>query len=143
MTLTPAAADGPALLTVSVNVMLEPTFGVGLLETLVIDRFACATGPGGAVAVLLPGVGSLVVLVTDALLAYGPAALTVATLRAREAIARVLTHIDASQAIPLTVSIGVTEINVDDNCADDTLARADRALYRAKESGRNRVTVEA
>ena len=49
----------------------------------------------------------------------------------------------ASQAIPLTVSIGVTEIKVDDSCADDTLARADRALYRAKESGRNRVTVEA
>jgi len=45
--------------------------------------------------------------------------------------------------IRLTVSIGVTEIKPDDSCADDTLARADRALYRAKEGGRNRVIVEA
>jgi diguanylate cyclase (GGDEF)-like protein/PAS domain S-box-containing protein len=45
-------------------------------------------------------------------------------------------------AIPLTISIGVTEIKVDDSSADDTLMRADRALYRAKELGRNRVTIE-
>jgi diguanylate cyclase (GGDEF)-like protein/PAS domain S-box-containing protein len=46
-------------------------------------------------------------------------------------------------AIPLTISIGVTEIKANDNSADDTLMRADRALYRAKELGRNQVTVEA
>lgn len=51
------------------------------------------------------------------------------------------THHD--QPIPLTVSIGVTEIKVGDTCADDTLARADRALYHSKEYGRNQVTVEA
>jgi diguanylate cyclase (GGDEF)-like protein len=51
------------------------------------------------------------------------------------------THHD--QPIPLTVSIGVTEIKVGDTCADDTLARADRALYQAKERGRNRVIIEA
>lgn len=45
--------------------------------------------------------------------------------------------------IPLTISIGVTEIRTDDTCADDTLARADRALYRAKEGGRDRVIVQA
>jgi diguanylate cyclase (GGDEF)-like protein len=44
--------------------------------------------------------------------------------------------------IPLTISIGVTEIKPGDNSADDALTRADRALYRAKECGRNRVTVE-
>lgn len=44
--------------------------------------------------------------------------------------------------IPLTISIGVTEIKPDDDGADDALTRADRALYRAKECGRNRVTVE-
>lgn len=47
------------------------------------------------------------------------------------------------QPVPLTISVGVTEIKPDDTCADDTLARADRALYRAKECGRNQVTVEA
>ena len=44
--------------------------------------------------------------------------------------------------IPVTISIGVTEIKPGDDRADDALTRADRALYRAKECGRNRVTVE-
>jgi diguanylate cyclase (GGDEF)-like protein len=48
----------------------------------------------------------------------------------------------AGTAITLTVSIGVTEINPDDSSADDTLARADRAQYQAKQKGRNRVVVE-
>lgn len=47
-----------------------------------------------------------------------------------------------SWTIPLTISIGVTEIKPLDVSADDALTRADRALYRAKECGRNRVTVE-
>lgn len=47
-----------------------------------------------------------------------------------------------SWTIPLTISIGVTEIKPLDVTADDALTRADRALYRAKECGRNRVTVE-
>ena len=44
--------------------------------------------------------------------------------------------------IPLTVSIGVTGMHSGDARADDALIRADRALYRAKESGRNKVAVE-
>ena len=44
--------------------------------------------------------------------------------------------------IPLTVSIGVAGMNASDASADDALVRADRALYRAKERGRNRVEVE-
>lgn len=44
--------------------------------------------------------------------------------------------------IPVTISIGVTEIKPGDDSADGALTRADRALYRAKECGRNRVTVE-
>ena len=47
-----------------------------------------------------------------------------------------------NRSIPLTISIGVTEIKPGDDSADDALTRADRALYRAKECGRNRVTVE-
>ena len=47
-----------------------------------------------------------------------------------------------NRAIPLTVSVGVTEMKASDTSADDVLARADRALYHAKECGRNKVTVE-
>ena len=45
--------------------------------------------------------------------------------------------------IPLTVSIGVSGMKASDASADDALVRADRALFRAKESGRNKVAVEA
>ena len=41
--------------------------------------------------------------------------------------------------IPVTVSIGVAEFGPGDAVADHILARADVALYRAKERGRNRV----
>ncbi|MGA0023177.1 MAG: diguanylate cyclase [Burkholderiales bacterium] len=44
--------------------------------------------------------------------------------------------------IPLSISIGVTELKPSDTNADDVLMRADRALYRAKSGGRNRVAVE-
>ena len=63
--MTAAAADGPLLLTVTVKVMLVPTVGVALEAVLVTARSAEATGTGVLVAVLLPGVGSLVVEVAD------------------------------------------------------------------------------
>lgn len=62
--------------------------------------------------------------------------------RLRNSVAEAPAH-HHGQPIPLTISIGVTEIRPGDACADDTLARADRALYRSKECGRNRVSVEA
>ena len=80
MTDTPAAAEGPAFETVKVNVTFEPTSGVASLTAFVIDTSAWATGAGVSVSVLLPGVGSSVVLVTVAVFAYGPVALTVATM---------------------------------------------------------------
>lgn len=43
--------------------------------------------------------------------------------------------------IPVTVSIGVTAILVADEASDTVLGRADRALYQAKENGRDRVEV--
>ncbi|MBU1666557.1 MAG: diguanylate cyclase [Gammaproteobacteria bacterium] len=45
--------------------------------------------------------------------------------------------------VAFTISIGVTEVNMGDEHPDHVLARADTALYRAKESGRNRVEVAA
>ena len=47
-----------------------------------------------------------------------------------------------NRLIPLTVSIGVTEIKAGDTSAQDALARADRALYHAKDCGRNKISVE-
>lgn len=46
------------------------------------------------------------------------------------------------QAIPITVSIGVAVMKTTDGSADAALIRADKALYRAKEGGRNRVELE-
>lgn len=45
------------------------------------------------------------------------------------------------QAIPFTVSIGITALHAQDADADAALMRADEALYRAKESGRNRALI--
>lgn len=41
------------------------------------------------------------------------------------------------EEIPVTISIGVTEINDDDKDISAAIARADKALYSAKEAGRN------
>lgn len=46
------------------------------------------------------------------------------------------------QALAVTVSIGVTPFLVNDQHIDLVLARADRALYRAKHLSRNRVELE-
>jgi len=46
-------------------------------------------------------------------------------------------------AIVATVSIGVATLRADDERPDTALARADAALYRAKQAGRNRVEAEA
>jgi diguanylate cyclase (GGDEF)-like protein len=43
----------------------------------------------------------------------------------------------AGQTIPATVSIGVAERRDDDRDFADMLARADQALYLAKQDGRN------
>lgn len=43
--------------------------------------------------------------------------------------------------LPVTVSIGVAQARPQDTSGSDLLSRADRALYDAKEGGRNRVAV--
>ncbi|GLO63919.1 hypothetical protein MACH09_44270 [Vibrio sp. MACH09] len=46
-------------------------------------------------------------------------------------------------SINVTVSIGCSECRTDDDHPTLVLARADKALYRAKEAGRNRVFIDA
>jgi two-component system cell cycle response regulator len=44
--------------------------------------------------------------------------------------------------IPVTISIGVAEMNSAVQSADDLIKVADARLYRAKEGGRNRVVAD-
>ncbi|GGQ75175.1 diguanylate cyclase [Couchioplanes azureus] len=43
--------------------------------------------------------------------------------------------------VPVTISLGMARLNPDDDDLDTLLARADHALYQAKEAGRNRVVL--
>lgn len=66
--------------------------------------------------------------------------LTAAELRARRLCEQIAATPLYPQAPPVTVSIGLTEFTALDNL-DRCITRADKALYRAKEAGRNRVCV--
>jgi len=48
----------------------------------------------------------------------------------------------SSGELNCTVSIGVAMLKSTDTCIDDCLVRADGAMYKAKQNGRNRVEVE-
>ncbi len=45
--------------------------------------------------------------------------------------------------IPVTISLGVATLRPGENVPDSMVHRADAALYKAKESGKNRVCVES
>ena len=47
-----------------------------------------------------------------------------------------------NHVIPVTSSIGVTLVKEGERSLDEALARADKALYRAKKNGRDRVEAE-
>ena len=47
------------------------------------------------------------------------------------------------QKLPMTASFGVATLSGDDTCLTDAIVRADRALYRSKREGRNRVDLES
>lgn len=70
-----------------------------------------------------------------------PAALGVAE-RIREHIAGLAIPLDTGTA-GFTVSAGIARLTPDIDSLDELLARADRALYRAKDTGRNRVVADA
>jgi eukaryotic-like serine/threonine-protein kinase len=46
------------------------------------------------------------------------------------------------RSIGITVSVGLTVVTLADRSVDQVIARADDALYRAKESGRNKVVTD-
>jgi diguanylate cyclase (GGDEF)-like protein len=61
--------------------------------------------------------------------------------RIREQVAAE-TFVYEQQHLQITVSIGLTTLKNVDTSAEKVLIRADKALYVAKESGRNRTCVE-
>jgi diguanylate cyclase (GGDEF)-like protein len=61
--------------------------------------------------------------------------------RLREAIAKAKVPLESGLPLHFTVSIGVTSLVSKDDNLDVLLNRADKALYEAKEKGRNRVCV--
>jgi diguanylate cyclase (GGDEF)-like protein len=79
---------------------------------------------GEEFALLLPGAD------LDAAAAYAE--------RLRQRVAE-SPHATEGGQLAVTVSIGIAAIYADDQSADAALKRADRALYRAKAAGRNRV----
>jgi len=60
--------------------------------------------------------------------------------RVQHALANQPLRVD-SEAIHLTLSIGITQLSPQDATPDNALSRADKALYCAKQNGRNRVEI--
>ncbi|CAK0778099.1 two-component system, cell cycle response regulator [Gammaproteobacteria bacterium] len=102
-------------------------FAETLRETLRKVDLAGRLG-GEEFAILLPG--------TDIQAAYLFAE------RLREQVARMAVEI-AGKTLRVTVSIGIAVLTRNDASADTVLARADKALYRAKAGGRDRVEVSS
>lgn len=61
--------------------------------------------------------------------------------RVRRATSDIVLPLPGGTTLTFTVSCGVTELAPGDQVGDDMLVRADVALYRAKEHGRNRIEV--
>jgi diguanylate cyclase (GGDEF)-like protein len=62
--------------------------------------------------------------------------------RVREQISKLRVHTDAAKLLSCTASIGVAAYRGIDEPLESLLNRADRAMYRAKQSGKNRVMME-
>jgi len=63
--------------------------------------------------------------------------------RARAAVAAMTCIGEGGEAVVFTVSVGVASHDGDDQSFDSILGRADKALYQAKQGGRNQVCVAA
>jgi diguanylate cyclase (GGDEF)-like protein len=83
---------------------------------------------GEEFALLLPGAG--------------PAEALAIAERMRAAIERMPLRFEGC-TLGVTASFGVANAHADDGSIDDAFGRADAALYRSKQAGRNRVTGDA
>jgi diguanylate cyclase (GGDEF)-like protein len=72
----------------------------------------------------------------------GPDGARVIAERLRAAVAELVIHPAKGQFFDLTVSVGVAQLRDTDTGIASLLGRADQALYRAKNGGRNRVVME-
>ncbi len=63
--------------------------------------------------------------------------------RVRQAVAEKQFGVAPNRSVSITVSVGVAMNELDDETPDTMLKRADVALYRAKNQGRNRVVFDA
>ena len=63
--------------------------------------------------------------------------------RLRKAVASKSIAVGLAQPVPVTISIGLTELNGLEDSLEKLLKRADQALYTAKREGRNRVVFAA
>jgi len=61
--------------------------------------------------------------------------------RARNEIEAKAIMFSGEQAVSITASFGLASLSGDDATADDLLKRADDALYRVKNTGRNQVII--
>lgn len=78
-----------------------------------------------------------------AVLVNGPAPMAIELAeRIRRAVQRIDVPVGAGRRDGRTISAGIAELGPDEK-ASDLLRRADRALYRSKHRGRNRVSVSA
>ena len=62
--------------------------------------------------------------------------------RARSSVEKADFFVGEDQVIKMTVSIGISNIHLNDESHNDILKRSDEALYEAKESGRNCLRVK-
>ncbi len=60
--------------------------------------------------------------------------------RIRQSVASTPLNLPDQSEIPVTISLGVTQLKVGQEGLEEAIARADLALYRSKNEGRNRVT---
>jgi two-component system cell cycle response regulator len=60
--------------------------------------------------------------------------------RLRNSVSEIPIRVPSGGKLSVTVSMGVTMLDAEDNDPAEAMARADRALYHAKDSGRNQVT---
>ncbi|QOP46159.1 sensor domain-containing diguanylate cyclase [Sulfurimonas paralvinellae] len=61
--------------------------------------------------------------------------------RLRKKVAAISCHPEEKESFNITISLGVAELNSENNTVDKILEAADSAMYRAKESGRNCVKI--